>query len=279
MNDAGLAGRIVALEEHSEGLRAREVFVLIGGTGLEDTDEVLEGALACGYGLGGANGIGHVTFKFDTYLFRLFGDGEVGFTRDTGLDLNEVDPSALEHVHSVASVLRCGDGNGGFVVGFGTVEHGTRDNHARSEDAVRGYVIAGLEDGVEGAAHIADAGDTVGEEERKDKVGTVGGSAIEVDVGVHIPEARNEVLALGVDDLACFGISSGGVSDAGDAIAVDDHGGVGLNFAVGDVDEGCVSNGEGLRLCAGHQKGQEEKELLEDRHRVKELIGCYFAAM
>ena len=172
-----------------------------------------------------------------------------------------------------SSRCRCGDGNGGFVVGFGTVKHRTRDNHARSEDAVRGYVIAGQEYGVEGAAHIADAGDSIGEEEGKDEVGAISSGTVEVDVGVHIPEARNEVLALGVDDLACFGIGFGGVSDAGDAIAVDDHGGVGLTFAVGDIDERCVGDGEGLRLCAGHQKGQEEKELLEDRHRVMVTLG------
>jgi hypothetical protein len=115
--------------------------------------------------------------------------------------------------------------------------------------------------------------DTVGEEEGKDKVGAIGGGAIEIHMGVHIPEARNEVLALGVDDLASLGIRPGGVSDSGDAIAVDDHSSVGLNFAVGDIDEGCVGDGEGLRLCAGHQKGQGEEELLKDRHRVMVLVG------
>jgi hypothetical protein len=34
-----------------------------------------------------------------------------------------------------------------------------------------------------------------------------------------------------------------------------------------------VGDGEGLRLCAGHQKRQEEKELLEDRHRVMVMLG------
>jgi hypothetical protein len=63
------------------------------------------------------------------------------------------------------------------------------------------------------------------------------------------------------------------VSDFDDAISIDDHSSFGLNFAVGDIDEGCVDDGKSLRLCAGHQKGQGEEELLKDRHRVMVLLG------
>jgi hypothetical protein len=34
-----------------------------------------------------------------------------------------------------------------------------------------------------------------------------------------------------------------------------------------------VGDGEGLRLCTGHQKRQEEEELLEYRHRVMVMLG------
>jgi hypothetical protein len=40
-----------------------------------------------------------------------------------------------------------------------------------------------------------------------------------------------------------------------------------------------MGDGEGLRLCRGHQKEQEEKEIFEDRHRAIVPLDRYFAAL
>ena len=188
-------------------------------------------------------------------------------------------PRALEHVDCFASVFGCGDGDGGFVVGFGAVEHGAGDDHAWAEETVRGDLVAGVEDGVERAAHVADAGDSVGEEEGEDEVSAVGGGRVEVDVGVHVPEAGDEVLAFGVDDLSGLWFESRGASDAGDAVAVDDDGGVGLGCAGDGVDDGCVGDGEGLRVGAEGQ-GEDDEKFSEGSHRLMVSRGYHeFAAV
>ncbi len=125
---------------------------------------------------------------------------------------------------------------------------------------------AGVQDPVQVAAHIADAGDAVGEEEREDEVGAVIGHAVEVDMGMHIPQAGDEVLALGVDDLPCSGSVFAGMLDAEDAVALDDDGGFGVYCAVGNVDELRVRDGERLRGgIRGEGKG--EKEALDRSHQ------------
>ena len=88
--------------------------------------------------------------------------------------------------------------------------------------------LARVQHGVEIAAHVANAGDAVGDEERKDEVGRRSRCGpVEVDMGVHVPEAGDEVLALGVDDLSSFGIELGGGSNGGDSVAVNDYGELG----------------------------------------------------
>ena len=135
-----------------------------------------------------------------------------------------------------------------------------------------GDFVAGVEDGVECRAHVADAGDAVGEEEREDEVSAIGGGGVEVDVSVHVPEAGDEVLAGRVDDLPGFGFQAGGGFDAGDAVAGDDDGGVGQGFAGDCVDDCDVGDGEGLGVGArrGGYEGEEceAEETLEDSHRL-----------
>lgn len=109
-----------------------------------------------------------MAFEGNVDLLRFVGDGEIGFTGDTGLDFDEVDATRLEHVDGVASIFGCGDGDGGFISGLGAIEHGARDDHARTEDAVGGDLIAGVENGIERRAHVANAGDAVGEEQWED---------------------------------------------------------------------------------------------------------------
>ena len=91
-------------------------------------------------------------------------------------------------------------------------------------------------------------------------------------MGVHVPEAGDEVFALGVDDLSGFGVEFGGWSDRGDAVAVDDYGSVGLGLSSDGVDDRSVSDGEGLRVGVEGDDGEGKKEVMEDSHRLMVLV-------
>jgi hypothetical protein len=67
---------------------------------------------------------------------------------------------------------------------------------------VCGDLIAGVENRIKCAAHVADPGDAVGEEEWKHEIRAIGSGTVEVDVSVHIPQAGDEIFAMGVDDLS-----------------------------------------------------------------------------
>jgi len=250
LDDGGLADGVVVGEEHAGGLGAGEVFIFVRGAGFEDADEVLEGALARGDGLRGADGVGDMAFEWDVALLRFVGDGEVGLARNAGLHLDEVGSALLQHGDGGASIRGGRDGDGCFVVGLGAVEHGAGDDHARAGDAMGGDLVASVQDGVEVAAHIAYAGDAVGEEEREDEVGAVGGGAAEVDVGVHVPQTGDEVLTGGVDDLA-GGRRARGARDRVDAIVVDHDGAIRLGLSGDGIDDGDVRDGKGLRTRGG----------------------------
>ena len=124
---------------------------------------------------------------------------------------------------------------------------------------MRGDGRSRVQDGIQLAAHVANTGDAVGQQQRQNEVGTRGGRPIEVDVGMHVPESWDEVLALGVDDPASPGADAGGRAHPDDARAGDNHCPIGLNRAGGDIDYVGVNDGQLLRLRGpGAQKDGEE---------------------
>jgi hypothetical protein len=115
-----------------------------------------------------------------------------------------------------------------------------------------------MEDWIKCAAHVADPGDAVGEEEWKYEIRAIGSGAVEVDVSVHIPQAWDEIFAASVDDLSGRRVKSGSARNPGDPIAVNDYGCVGLDCPVNGVDNFGVGNGKSLRLNVKCQQGQGE---------------------
>src|SRR5579872_409597 len=95
LDNARLTLRIIRLEEHPGSLPAREVFVFVRGTRLEDTDQVLKGALTRGDRLRSADPVGNVSFELDSLLFRFLRNSEVCFPWDARLYLDEIDAAAL----------------------------------------------------------------------------------------------------------------------------------------------------------------------------------------
>jgi hypothetical protein len=223
---------------------------------------MLEGVLAVGDRFGGADSVWNMAFKFDASPLCFVSDSEISFTWNSGLDLDEVDTPAFKHVDSLAAIFRSCDGNGCFVMGFRTIEHGSGDQHAWAEETVCGDLIAGVENRIKCAAHVADPGDAVGEEEWKHEIRAIGSGTVEIDVSVHIPQAGDEIFAMGVDDLSGLRFESGAARNAGDSIAIHDYGCVGLDFAVHGVDNFGVDNGKSLRLSAKCQQRQKEKKFL-----------------
>jgi len=137
-------------------------------------------------------------------FFALVHDGEVGVARDIRLDLDEVNAAALEHVHGAAAILGSGDRDGALIGRFWAVEHWPGNDHVRAEQPLLLDIFARLEDRVEIAAHIANAGDAVGDEERQGDVSSRFRAVVKKCVDVHVPEAGDHVFSGGVDYFPVF---------------------------------------------------------------------------
>jgi hypothetical protein len=197
---------VVGIQESRRPLRPLHEVVLDRGAALEDADQVLEALLSRVGRLGGADGIRHVALERDVLPAALVSDREVGLARDVGLDLDEVDAAALEHDDGAAAVLGRRDRDGGGELGLRPVEHGARDDHARTELRAARDVAPRGEDRLEVAAHVAHAGDPVGDEERQRDFAAAGDPVAEERVDVHVPESGDEELPLPVDHPRAFGI-------------------------------------------------------------------------
>ena len=120
---------------------------------------------------------------------------------------------------------------------------------------------ASVENHVEVAAHIANSGDPIRKEEREDQVTAILSHTVEVDVGMHIPKTRDEILPFGIHHSSGLWDVPAGMQDADDAIPVDDHGGVGLYRAVCDVDQSGVCDRQCLRRGGGGEGNKQEQAL------------------
>ena len=123
---------------------------------------------------------------------------------------------------------------------IGAVDQRAGRKDDRAETPPRIDVIAKLPDVRQRhvATHVADAGDAIG-----DQQGKVGlGPALAQQVDVHVPETRDQVLALAVDAADEFGSDCRGTADAGDAVAFDQHRHVGLWRRAAAVNQRHVCN-------------------------------------
>ena len=57
---------------------------------------MFHGPLACVRSFLCSDGIGNVTLEVDVLLFRLVGQGEVGFTRDARVNLDEIGATGFD---------------------------------------------------------------------------------------------------------------------------------------------------------------------------------------
>jgi hypothetical protein len=224
LNDAIFESGVVGSKEHAHSLFSSKVLGLVRRAGLKDADEMLEGVLASGDSLRGADSVWNMAFKYDAHFLCFVGDGEIGFPGNSGLDLDEVGAAALKHIDSLAAVVGSRDGNGCLVMGGRAIEHRAGDEHAGAEKSVCGDLVAGVENRIKCAAHVADTGDAVGEEEWQNDIRAIGGGAVEVDMRVHVPETGDEICAMGVNYPSGLGFEPGAACNTGDSIALNDYG-------------------------------------------------------
>src|SRR5258706_11726711 len=107
-------------------------------------------------------------------------------------------PRAFEVVDWLSSFFWTCDRERTREARFGSIQHRSGNNHARTHDRAGGSLPAPLQQRIQVASHISDAGDPIGYEERQPDFLTSGNPITEDRVDMHIPQARDEKLAFGI---------------------------------------------------------------------------------
>ena len=121
---------------------------------------------------------------------------------------------------------------------------------------MRGDRVPCLEYRAERTAHVANASDAECDEEGKDEILAIRCGVIKEDMGVHIPKARDQKAAVGIDDRA--GGRRWAMNDHGsDSASLDNNRASGMKSSIADIDDGSVRDREGLRRRA--ESGKQKK--------------------
>jgi hypothetical protein len=215
--------RFVGCQKLSFRLRPLEEFVFERRTAFKDSDQVLETLLSGIGGFGGTNRIWDVADEGDALFAGFVGDGEDGIAGNEGLQLDEINATALQVVHGTAAIGGSGDGNRTGKARLGTIEHRTGNYHAWSEQGSGGNFFAPLLEHTQFAAHITHAGHAVGDEKWQRDLFAMRKPVSEDGVNVHVPKARDEELSSAVD-AGCSFAGRGDLVDALDVVVFDDYG-------------------------------------------------------
>lgn len=239
-------------------------FVFFAGAGEEHAGEMLDAGLASLGSFEGGDAVGNVADKADVALLGFVGDGEIGFAREARLRFDEIGVLTDKQVDGVAGFCGGFHDDGGLVARRVAVEIRAGEKDLGSETAARFDFAAELRQVLHFSAHVADRGNAVGDEKRKDECAAAGGFACTGEVKVHVGEAGNEEFAGGVEDLGitrnadrCRG------ADGRDVLTGDQDGHVGLGSSAGGVDDGDVGDGEdgaGLARAGDKEQGQSQEQ-------------------
>ncbi len=254
--------RVVAGQELRGPLRPLQQLVLDEGAALEHPDQVLEALLPRIRRLGGADRVRHVADEGDAAPAALVRDREVGVPRDERLELDEIDAAALEHRDRPPPVLRRRHGDRRGELRLRPIQHRPRDDQPRTDPRSPRRRLSRLQDRLQIAPHVARAGDAIGEQEGQDHFPAAGHPVAEERVHVHVPEARDQELARGVDRAGTGGRSS--ASGAGphlrDPRTLDDDRHVLPQGAARGIDHGDVRDHERRGGTAVRRRSLREQE-------------------
>ena len=121
--------------------------------------------------------VGYVAGEGQPDLLRFVGDGEVGLAWEERVDLDEVGALVLEVADGAACLLLVRDPHGARPHGLGPVEERAAGDDPRAHERAGGDPLAPRLEELEVAAHVADAGHAVGDEERQEELLLLGARA------------------------------------------------------------------------------------------------------
>ena len=223
---------ILRREQQLQIALALDEFVLFRGTAFKNAHQMLDTRLPRCDNFPNANFIRDVADNRQALFVGFRGSGKIGIVRNDRLDFDEVHALLFERVHGGDRVGRSSDGDGTgeaqFAVRQISIQHGAGDDHARADDLAARDLFAPRHENRNVSAHIAHAGDTVGDEKRQDDVASAGKPIAESGVHVHVPQPRNEILTGGIDHSRVLRrLEFGRIGNGGDAIAGDNNGPIG----------------------------------------------------
>src|ERR1700752_2798503 len=194
---------------------------------------MLDGALACIGGFRGANLVRQMSGKGNVLLAGLVREREVSVAGNAIVDFDEVGAAFLDFVNHASGVVRLVHDNGARPDGRIAVDDDAADQDVGRER--RSSQLGAQIFGIFCTKHKAHTGDAVGDVERK---------VFEVlNVDVHVPEAGDEVSAVGVDGAALrwsvVGLECG---HGNNMITLENYSLIARFFAVVDVHDGDVND-------------------------------------
>src|SRR4029077_17798433 len=148
---------------------------------------MLESFLSRIRGLRAANRVWNVADEGKFLLLALVRNCEIRLARHVGLDFDEVHAAAFEHIDSTAAILWRRGRNRRWKLRLRTIQHWPSHYHSRTNQPSLGDFLARCENQIELAAHVAHAGNSVGDKQRQRDFPSAGYPIAEESVDVHIP--------------------------------------------------------------------------------------------
>ena len=212
---------------------------------------------------------GDVPGDVDAMRPGLVREGEEGLVRYHGVDLDEVHPALLPGAHGRARLGAVRNPDRVGIQRAGSVDAATRRHHARAHPRALGDLLTPALDLAEVAAHVADAGHPVRDQQRQ-----VVDVRIPRGVHVHVPETRDHELARGLDDPRPVGnLQLLRLADLRDPLAANQDRHVSPGRGLGDVDQRHVREGDGSLRYSRVRLATEERRQQREEQRERVLRG------
>jgi hypothetical protein len=246
------------------GIRLDELLMELGlerRARAQDAAQMLDAPLAGIRGFGGADQLGHVPGDGDSQSRRLARHREVCLARDRVVHLDQVGAAACQAANGVAA---CGFGDNpenGLPCREHAVHDGTGGDDAGPEQLSEPNPLLPVVQLLEPAAHVADAGHTVGNQDGEHRLelgwGDVRRPQLEIaDVRVHVPESGDQELAGRIDHAEATGrLELRGRRDRRDTAPQDADAHLARRVAAPRVDDGDAR--------------QDERTVAPDRSRLR----------
>ena len=210
------------------------------------------------------------------FLFAGFlGNGKNGFARDKRLQLDEVRAALLQLVDRTPAVFGSCNRDRTGKARLGPIQHRTGGHDARSQHAPAFNLVPPGLNGCEVAAHVANAGDAVGNEKWQGNFLSPREPIAKNKVHVHVPQTGNQKRASAVQNYGSVAriTSLLAGADRGDAVPFNDDDLVRMDFAGPHVDDIDVGDDRHVLkrpiLASGRPPAEKQKQEEGPKHTEK----------